>query len=162
MPLWDAQSGGEAEAALTPAVGLGPLCPIQPGVPTSPASSLSTHRHGAEDASRRSSSAGGRQGLGVGLCRERNQSPASPGEVAWLSTPARQRSCQAAAVPHTPGSVHPVSLCCLGGCIQSGAGHEPSHWCHGMGLHGKGVSWARVTSGGEGRVVVWWSPCCQL
>lgn len=60
--------GGEAAAALTPAAGLGALCPIPPGLPTSPASSPSAGWHGAEEADGRSSSAGGRRGLGVGLC----------------------------------------------------------------------------------------------
>lgn len=74
----------------------------------------------------RSSSAGGRQGLGVGLCRARIQSPASLGELPGPSTPER-RGCRP-----------PVSLCPRG-CVQSGAGQEPSPAAVGAGAWGPGV-----------------------
>ena len=169
VPSWDAQSMEEAEAALTPTVGLGALHPIPPGVPTSRAGSPSVHRCGAEDAGRRSSPAGGRRGLGMGLCRARNQSPASSGEVARAEHPgetARLPGCCRRA-PTRRAAAHPVSLCHLGGRVRSSAGRKPSRWCRGLGLHGKGVpragvAWGPGRGGGEGRVAGWGSLCCHL
>lgn len=66
-PSWDAQSWEKVEDALTPVVGLGPS-PHPTHCPPQPQQVPECSQAWGKGPGGRSSSAGGRRGLGVGLC----------------------------------------------------------------------------------------------